>query len=257
MEKTIHLQTPMIFYEKKKKGKTKSIDGKAVNMDNNSHGWALSILPIWISEMLWASDAFVSPIFPLKKQEHLQKLPCAWPTTVFGRWGRWVRRDKWKWVNSEAMLKEWPSRNPTYTWTCLRWCGSGLQGDTVIEWDMWWPWEAVSTLYTGKGQEPLQAWGQTVAGSLPLLGVTPPRSNLSHRPELTCMTNSKQEKRQYHSSETVASILCVLSLSRIIHSWENHVVSSRMERGARGMSEGSFLPTDTWAHIGSTWFRPG
>lgn len=38
MEKTIHLQTPTIFYEKKNKGKTKSIDGKAVNMDNNSHG---------------------------------------------------------------------------------------------------------------------------------------------------------------------------------------------------------------------------
>ena len=68
MEKTIHLQTPTIFYEKKKKrGKTKSIDGKTVNMDNNSQGWALSVLPIWISEMLWASDAFVSPIFPLKK----------------------------------------------------------------------------------------------------------------------------------------------------------------------------------------------
>lgn len=53
--------------KKKKRGKTKSIDGKTVNMDNNSQGWALSVLPIWISEMLWASDAFVSPIFPLKK----------------------------------------------------------------------------------------------------------------------------------------------------------------------------------------------
>ena len=59
----------------------------------------------------------------------------------------------------------------------------------------------------GKGQEPLQAGGRTVAGSLPLLGVMPPWSNLPHRPELMCMTNSEQEKRQYHSSETVASIL--------------------------------------------------
>lgn len=197
------------------------------------------------------------PFSPLRNKNIYRSYPVPDPPLYLGGGADgWEETSGNEWTQ-EAMLKEWPSRNPTYTWTCLRWCGSGLQGDTVIEWDMWWPWEAVSTLYTGKGQEPLQAWGQTVAGSLLLLGVTPPRSNLSHRPELTCMTNSKQEKRQYHSSETVASILCVLSLSRIIHSWENHVVSSRMERGARGMSEGSFLPTDTWAHIGSTWFRPG
>ena len=79
----------LYFMEKKKKrGKTKSTDSKAVNMDNNAQAWALSILPIWISEMLWASDAFVSPIFPLKKQECLQKLPCAWPPTVFWEVGQ-------------------------------------------------------------------------------------------------------------------------------------------------------------------------
>ena len=89
MEKTTHLQAPTIFYGKKKKrGKTKSTDGKAVNLDNNSQAWALSTVPIWTSETLWASDAFASPIFPLKKQECLQKLPCAWPSTVFWEVGQ-------------------------------------------------------------------------------------------------------------------------------------------------------------------------
>lgn len=70
--------------KKKNKGKTKSIDGKAVNMDNNPHGWALSILPIWISEMLWASDAFVSPIFPLRNKNIYRSYPVPDPPLYLG-----------------------------------------------------------------------------------------------------------------------------------------------------------------------------
>lgn len=233
------------YLRKKKKGKTKSIDGKAVNMDNSSHGWAPINAAHLVSEMLWASDAFVSPHFPPLRNKNIPKVTlCLTHHTVFGRWGRWVKETSGNRWTQRAMLKG-QLRNPPTPGPALddvvldfRWYSHRMRHVMALG-------SSEHAVY-GKGQEPLQAWGQTVAGSLPLLESRLHEATLTPDPELACMTNSKQGKRQYHSSETVASILCVLSLSRIIHSWENHVVSSRMERGAVG-----WLPASR--HMGAHW----
>lgn len=180
---------------------------------------------------------------------------CLTPHCILGGGADgWAETSGNEWTQ-EAMLKEWPSRNPTYTWTCLRWCGSGLQDDTVIEWDMWWPWEAVSVLYMGiggKDRNPCRlGGGQWQAAFL---------SQESCLHEVTSHTD--QSWRVWPTVNRRSDSITLLrlwlpSFSRIIHSWENRVVSSRMESGTRGVSEGSFLPTARGAHDGSTWFRPG
>lgn len=186
------------------------------------------------------------PFSPLRNKNVYRSYLVSDPPLYFRWWGRWVSREKWKWVNSRSYAQ---GRNPIYTWTWLRWWRSGVQDDTVIEWDMSRPWEAVSVLNLLKGWEPLQAGGQTVAASLPLLGVTPPWCNLPH------WTRADMQDQQWTVEATVSQFCTcgfhpvVLSCSRITHSRKPCCEQPYGERGPWG--EWEKFPASR--HMGTRW----
>lgn len=169
--------------------------------------------------------------------------------------GKWVEQK----CTQGVMLKELHPRNPIYTWTWLRWWDSGLR---------WYSNRLIhlrafrSSRYTSHIWRTwtIAGWKADCSSQHSTSWISHPHVLPSHAiPELICMTNSKQDKRQYHTSEIIKDrgfhLECSLTLSD--HSlWESQV--AEQPYGGRG-------PCDEWVKLpanrhlsvlGSESFRP-